>query len=112
MRDFQIVLVGMTPRDIAWQEKAFDEILARTGGCKVEAMNAPEIHDWALLYMIRLGHKNLNMVFTGSYDGCFGLMGAIDFGTTHAEEAAEFKKEWEKRGAIVEAGGARTMGPR
>jgi len=110
-RDFQIILAGMTPRDIAWQEKAFDEILARTGGWKVEAMNAPDIHDWTLLYLIRLGHKNLNLVFGGSYDGCFGLLGPIDFGATHAEEAAEFKKEWEKRGAIVEAGGDCMMGP-
>ncbi|MGE5123089.1 MAG: FAD-binding oxidoreductase, partial [Acidobacteriaceae bacterium] len=94
-RDFQIVLVGMTPRDIAWQERAFDEILTTTGGWKVEAMNLPEIQAWALLYLIRLGHKNLNLVFGGSYDGCFGLMGPVDFGTTHVEEAASFKREWE-----------------
>jgi FAD/FMN-containing dehydrogenase len=110
-RDFQIVLVGMTPRDMAWQEKAFDEILARTGGWKVEAMNQPEVHDWALLYLVRLGHKNLNLVFGGSYDGCFGLLGAADFGASNAEEAGEFKKKWEQRGAIVEAGGDCSMGP-
>jgi hypothetical protein len=110
-RDFQIVLVGMTPRDIEWQEKAFDEILTRTGGWKVEAMQEPEIHDWALLYLIRLGHKNLNLVFGGSYDGCFGLLGAADFGASRAEEAAEFKKEWEKQGAVVGAGGDCMMGP-
>jgi glycolate oxidase len=110
-REFQIILVGMTPRDMAWQERAFDEILARTGGWKVEAMNEAAVHDWALLYLIRLGHKNLNLVFGGSYDGCFGLLGAADYGTSHAEEAGEFKKEWEKRGAIVEAGGDCMMGP-
>ncbi len=110
-RDFQIVLVGMTPRDMAWQERALDEILARTGGWKVEAMNAPEIHDWVLLYLIRLGHKNLNLVYGGGYDGCFGLLGPVDFGTSHVEEAGEFKKEWEKRGAIVQGGGDCTMGP-
>jgi hypothetical protein len=110
-RDFQIILAGMTPRDIAWQEKAFDEILARTGGWKVEAMNAPDIHDWVLLYLIRLGHKNLNLVFGGGYDGCFGLLGAADYGASHAEEAAQFKKEWEKRGAVVDAGGDCMMGP-
>jgi hypothetical protein len=74
-------------------------------------MNEPEIHDWALLYLIRLGHKNLNLVFGGSYDGCFGLLGAADYGASHAEEAAEFKKVWEKRGAVVEAGGDCMMGP-
>lgn len=111
MRDFQLVLVGMTPRDMVWQEKALDEILARVGGWKVEAMQAPEIHDWALLYLLRLGHKNLNLVFGGSYDGCFGLMGAVDYGAAHVEEAAAFKKEWEKRGAVVDAGGDCMMGP-
>lgn len=110
-REFQIVLVGMTQRDIEWQEKAFDEILARTGGWKVAAMNEPDIHDWSLLYLLRLGHKNLNLVFGGSYDGCFGLLGAADFGASHAEEAAQFKKEWEKQGAVVEAGGDCMMGP-
>lgn len=110
-RDFQIVLAGMTKRDIEWQEKAFNEILARTGGWKVEAMNESEIHNWVLLYLIRLGHKNLNLVFGGSYDGCFGLLGTADYGASHVEEAAEFKKEWEKRGAMVEAGGDCMMGP-
>jgi glycolate oxidase len=110
-RDFQIVLAGMTPRDIEWQEKAFDEILARTGGWKVEAMNEPEINKWMLLYLIRLGHKNLNLVFGGGYDGCFGFLGAADYGTSHVEEGAAFKRKWEERGAIVEAGGDCMMGP-
>jgi len=110
-RDFQFVLVGMTPRDIAWQEKALDEILARTGGWKVEVMNDPHMHDYTLLYMIRLGHKNLNLVYGGSYDGCFGLLGSADFGTSNVEEAGEFKKEWEKHGAVVQGGGDCMMGP-
>ncbi len=110
-RDFQIVLAGMTARDMAWQERVLDEILVRTGGWKVEAMLDPAIHDWSLLYLVRLGHKNLNLVFGGSYDGAFGLLGAIDFGTAHAEEAAAFKAEWEEKGAVVKAGGDCMMGP-
>ncbi len=110
-RDFQIVLVGMTKRDIDWQEQALDEILKMTGGWKVEAMNEPDIHDWALLYLLRLGHKNLNLVFGGGYDGAFGFLLAADYGAARAEEAGEFKKEWEKKGAIVEAGGDCMMGP-
>src|SRR4030042_1367439 len=73
-------------------------------------MNEPDMHDWALLYLIRLGHKNLNLVFAGGYDGCFGLAGPPDYGTKYAEEAAEFKSQWEKKGAIVEAGGDCMMG--
>jgi glycolate oxidase len=110
-RDFQIVLAGMTVRDMAWQERVLDEILLRTGGWKVAAMLDPVIHDWSLLYLVRLGHKNLNLVFGGSYDGAFGLLGAIDWGAMHAEEAAAFKAEWERHGAIVQAGGDCMMGP-
>ena len=110
-RDFQIVLAGMSRRDIQWQERALEQILAATGGWKVEAMNRKQVHDWSLLYLIRLGHKNLNLVFGGSYDGCFGLLGSADYGTSHAEEAAEFKEQWEQRGAVVQAGGDCMMGP-
>jgi len=109
-RDFQLILAGMTSRDIAWQDKALDEILAETGGWKSPAMLDPEITDWTFLYLVRLGHKNLNLVYGGGYDGCFGLQGSPDFGTQYIEEVAEFKREWEKKGAMVEAGGDCAMG--
>ncbi|MFC1932107.1 FAD-binding oxidoreductase [Chloroflexota bacterium] len=109
-REFQFVLAGMTPRDIEWQEKALDEILAETGGWKVAGMLDPDIQKWTLLFLIRLGHKNLNLVYGGGYDGCFGLRGVPDFGTAHIEEITEFKREWEKKGKIVAAGGDCTMG--
>ena len=110
-RDYQIVLAGMTPRDIEWQEKALDKILEETGGWKVaEMMNDPDLRNWSLLYLIRLGHKNLNLVYGGGYDGCFGLFGPPDYGTQHVEEAAEFKSQWEKKGQIVAAGGDCMMG--
>jgi hypothetical protein len=109
-RDFQIILAGMTPRDIEWQDKALDAILTSTGGWKVAAMNESIMRDWSLLYLIRLGHKNLNLVFAGGYDGCFGLAGPPDYGIRYVEEAAQFKAEWEKKGAIVDAGGDCMMG--
>lgn len=109
-RDFQLVLAGMTMGDIEWQDKALDEILEETGGWKVEAMLDPDIRDWTLLYLIRLGHKNLNLVYGGGYDGCFGLLGTPDYGTMYIEEITDFKREWEKKGSIVAAGGDCTMG--
>ena len=112
-RDYQIVLAGMTPRDIEWQDKALDKILEEAGGWKVAGMLAPDLHNWSLLYLIRLGHKNLNLVYGGGYDGCFGLGGTPDYatyGTPRVEEAATFKAEWEKKGNIVAAGGDCMMG--
>ena len=109
-REFQLVLAGMTPGDIGWQEKALDQILAETGGWKVDAMNDPQIARWVLAYLVRLGHKNLNLVFAGGYEGCFGTFGPPDYGTAVLEELSEFKKRWESKGSIVEAGGDCTMG--
>jgi len=118
MRDYQIVLAGMTPADIDWQDKALDVILKQTGGWKVQGMMQPDLYDWSLLYMIRLGHKNLNLVYGGGYDGAFGLGGTPDFGTSAAEEGGiprveevtAFKREWEKKGNIVASGGDGMMG--
>jgi hypothetical protein len=109
-RDFQFVLAGMTPGDMDWQEKALDQILAETGGWKVDAMSDPQIARWALAYLIRLGHKNLNLVFAGGYEGCFGTFGPPDYGASVVEETSELKKVWERKGSIVEAGGDCTMG--
>ena len=110
-RDFYIVLVGMTPRDIEWQENSLNQILEETGGWRVKEMEEPTIRNWMLLYLIRLGHKNLNMVYTGSYDGCYGLFGSPDFGTQYIEEAAAFKAKWEKKDTfMVDQNGDSTMG--
>jgi glycolate oxidase len=109
-REFQFILAGMTPRDMDWQEQALDQILAETGGWKVDAMSDPQIAQWILAYLIRLGHKNLNLVFAGGYEGCFGTFGPPDYGASVVEETSEFKTAWEKKGAIVEGGGDCTMG--
>jgi hypothetical protein len=109
-RDFQIVLAGMTPRDIEWQDKVLDTMLAETGSWKVASMSDPEMQKWTLLYLIRLGHKNLNLIFAGSYDGSVGIASTPDFGARHVEEWASLKNEWEKKGAMVQCGGDSMMG--
>lgn len=110
-KDFQFVLAGMTPRDIEWQDKALDTILEKTGGWKVKIMmDDPVLRNFSLIYMLKLGHKNLNLVYAGGYDGNFGLMGPPDYGTQYVEEAANFKKEWEKKDDIVRGGGDCMMG--
>jgi hypothetical protein len=110
-REFQVVLVGMTPRDINYQEKVLDKILADTGGWKSPLTEEPEINRWMLLYLLRLGHKNLNLAFGGGYDGCYGLSGVPDYSCPKVETAAQFKLKWEREhDAIVEAGGDCMMG--
>lgn len=110
-RDFQIVLAGMTMRDIEWQEKVLDKILAETGGYKASLMEEPYIKDWSLLFLIRLGHKNLNFVYAGGYEGCFGMFGVPDYSCPKVEIGAEFKRNWEQEhDHFVQAGGDCMMG--
>ncbi|MBP1706328.1 MAG: GlcD [Chloroflexi bacterium] len=110
-RDFQLILAGMTPRDIDWQEKVLDKILAETGGWKASLMEDPDIKDWSLLFLLRLGHKNLNFVFAGGYEGAFGIGGCPDYSCPRVELAAEFKRKWEKEhDSFVAAGGDTMMG--
>jgi len=110
-RDFQIILAGMTLRDITWQEKALDKILAETGGWKASLMEEPDIKNWSLLFLLRLGHKNLNFVFAGGYEGSFGIGGVPDYSCPKVEMAAEFKRKFEQEhDAFVAAGGDCMMG--
>jgi hypothetical protein len=110
-RDFQLIIAGMTQRDIDWQEKVLDKILAETGGWKASLMEEPDIRDWSLLFLLRLGHKNLNFVFAGGYEGGFGIVGIPDYSCPKVEIAADFKREWEQEhDAIAAAGGDCMMG--
>ena len=108
--DYELVLAGMTPRDIIWQEKALDEILAETGGHRVAVMEDSDIARWSILYMLRLGHKAINLAYGGGYDGSFCQFGTPDFVISYAPKGSEMKLEYEKKGMIVEAGGDCGMG--
>jgi hypothetical protein len=108
--DYECVMAGMTERDIEWQEKALDEILAETGGRRTPAMEEPDMKNYSLLYMIRLGHKSLNLVFGGGYDGSFCQFGTPDFVINYAKEGSAMKSEWEKKGMMASAGGDCGMG--
>ena len=109
--EFQIVIAGMTKREFELKEKIIDRILTDTGGCKASMMEEePDVKNWALLYLLRLGHKALNYTYAGGYEGCFGLNGPLDFGASHMEEAAAFKLKWElEHESIAHAGGDTAM---
>jgi glycolate oxidase len=109
--DFSIVLAGMTRRDIEFKDKAIDEILRRVGGWKNEFMLDKEIAKWTLLYLLRLGHKNLNYTLCGSYEGNFGLSPNVFVTTPLMEEAHELKEKYAKEHPyIADTGGDSDMG--
>jgi glycolate oxidase len=110
-RDMQVVLAGMTKRDIEYKEKVLDRILELTGGWKSEMMKEKDLHDFVLLYLLRLGHKNLNFTLCGGYEGNFGLSSNVYVSTSLIEEAAALKDKWAKeRKAFADTGGDSDMG--
>nr|WP_320132684.1 FAD-binding oxidoreductase [uncultured Holophaga sp.] len=110
-RDIQIVLAGMTPRDIEYKEKALDRILELCGGWKSRMMMEKDLQDYVLLYLLRLGHKNLNYTLCGSYEGNYGLSPNVFVATSVIEEASELKDKWAKtHTSIADTGGDSDMG--
>lgn len=107
---FQVVMVGNSMRDIDYQEKALDEILAETKGWKVAGMSTPEMQKWQLLYLLRLPIKNLNFVW-GTYANSFSQAGTPDFliSTVHTYQA--LKDKYIKSGGLTDDGGDAQMGP-
>jgi hypothetical protein len=109
--DIQVILAGMTKRDTEYKDKAIDKILDMTGGWKSELMLDKELADWVLLYLIRMGHKNLNYVMCGAYEGNYGLSGNPFISASVMEEAAAHKKKWEDEyDYIAQVGGDSDMG--
>ena len=109
-RSFQIVLAGMTPRDIEYKEKVLDEILAMTGGKKVDAMSDPAVQRFTLLYLIKLCFKNLNTVYSGSFLPSFCQRGGPDFMIKYVPVAEEVLKKYQETGLAVDCGDDTMMG--
>ena len=107
---FQIVLAGMTPRDIEYQEKVLDEILAATGGWKVAAMAEPDMQKFTLLYLIRLPFKGLNFAYGGTFHGIFAQFGTPDYVVSYAPIAMDVLGKHQETGRLVQCGNDAMMG--
>ncbi len=109
--DYQVIIAGFSERDMEYKEKAIDYILEQTGGWKSEMMLEKDKHDYALLYLTRLGHKNLNFVMCGAYEGTFGLSSNVWKTIQVVEEAVALKRKWEvEHDSIAATGGDSAMG--
>ncbi len=109
-RSFQLVLAGMTARDIEYQEKVLDNILAETGGKKVAAMSDPEMEKYVLMYLIRLPYKNLNYTLAGGYTTVFSEKGTPDYVIDYIPPAEKILKKHQETGLIVDGGANMMMG--
>ena len=106
---FQLVLVGMTLRDIEYQEKVLDKILADTGGHRVAAMSEPNMEQFSALYFLRLPSKHLNYVLAGGKTQYFRPDGTPDFAIEAAPKMIEILKEQQEKGFLIKTGGDSLM---
>jgi len=109
--DVQIVMAGLTERDLDYKEKAFDAILEQLGAHKSEYFLQQDIEDFVKLYLLRLGRKNYNYTLCSSYEGNYGLTANVFVAAPLVEEASALKKKWEQEHTSFAAvGGDSDMG--
>jgi len=106
---FQIVLAGMTRRDLEYQEKVLDKILADTGGHRVAAMSEPEMERFVALYLLRLPFKHLNYVYGGGKTQYFRPDGTPDYAIEAAPAMIEVLRKQQENGLLPQTGGDSLM---
>jgi glycolate oxidase len=109
-RAFQIVLAGRSLRDIEYQEKVLEQILADTGGWKVARMAEKDMAEFTFLYLTRLSHKALNWVYTGGYLGTWMQVGPPDYAIQYRPWAEAGLYRDSSSGLLVQSGGDSMMG--
>lgn len=110
-RSFQFIMAGRSLRDIEYQEKVLDQILSETGGWRVARMAEQDLAEFTYLYMVRMGHKPLNMVYAGSYVGSWSQSGTPDYVMLGYRRVAQKRlKEDQESGLIVQCGDDAMMG--
>jgi hypothetical protein len=107
---FQLIMAGRSQRDIEFQDKVLNQILAETGGWKVARMSEPDMAEFTFLYLNRLSHKHLNHVFAGGYLGTWMQSGPPDYVIQYRPVAeAELYRD-AASGLLVQSGGDSMMG--
>jgi len=108
-RSFQLILVGMTQRDLEYQKKVLDHILSETEGWNIALVDEPAIQGYVLLFMIKLCFKNLNFTATGGFSDTYNSVASPDVWASGEIEAG--KKLLKKYAGRIADAGDQAMGP-
>jgi hypothetical protein len=109
-RSFQLILAGMTIRDIEYQDQALKEILKETGGWKVRELSEPEMEKWTFLYMTKMCYKNMNWLYSGEFSDTMIAAGTPDMLYPSGLNEAARKILKGAKGGIVDLGSDSGMG--
>jgi hypothetical protein len=108
-RNFQMILAGMTPRDLEYQKKVLEQILKETGGWNIDFVNRENIQQYVLLFMLKLCFKNLNFTPTGGFIDTYNSVATPDVWASGEIEAG--KKLLKKYAGRIADAGDQAMGP-
>ncbi len=108
-RNFQLILVGMTPRDLEYQKKVLDQILSETGGWNVALVDEPAMQQYVLLFMLKLCFKSVNFTATGSFIDTYNSVASPDVWASGEIEAG--KALLKKYAGKIADAGDQAMGP-
>lgn len=101
---FQLILAGSSPREIEYQEKALNEILAETGGWIPSLAQDPEIQKMAFATLTKMDRQALIFRLAGTFHTSFGAPTAWDAAVAGAKVGEEIKKKYVAKGVIVDDG--------
>ncbi len=108
-RNFQLIMVGMTPRDLEYQQKVLEQILLETGGWNIAIVNEPDMQRYVLLYMLKLCFKSLNFTATGGFIDTYNSVASPDVWASGEIEAG--KQLLKKYAGRIADAGDQAMGP-
>lgn len=108
-RNFQLIMVGMTPRDLEYQVKVLDEILKATGGWNIDLVNEPAMQQYVLLFMLKLCFKSMNFSATGGFIDTYNSVASPDVWASGEIEAG--KALLKKYAGRIADAGDQAMGP-
>jgi len=108
-RNFQFIMVGMTPRDLAYQQKVLDLILKETGGWNIALVEEPDMQQYVLLFMLKLCFKSVNFTATGGFIDTYNSVASPDVWASGEIEAG--KALLKKYAGNIADCGDQAMGP-
>ena len=99
---FLLVLAGSSLREIEYQEKALNEILAETGGWTPALTQTPEAQKMMFTMLIKVDRNGLIFKLAGTFHTSFGAPTAWDAAVAGAKVGEEIKKKYIEKGVIVD----------
>ena len=101
---FQLILGAHSSREIEYQERALQEILAETGGWIPSPTQDPERQKTTFRMMIKVDGNSAIFRLSGSFGTSFGAETSCDAAMVHARLGEEIKKKYIEKGVIADDG--------